>query len=151
MGNWDWNIKTNDVFFSARWEEMLGIAENELIHTFEAWSSRIHLDDRDRIIKVLADHLAHKAPFFQEEYQLKCKDDSYIWILWILDRGQALWDEFGNAIRMSGSATDITKRKQTEAKLLAVTRLKQSILASIDYAIISTNSEGIIQTFNLAA
>ncbi|MHC5825437.1 MAG: PAS domain-containing protein, partial [Nostoc sp.] len=43
------------------------------------------------------------------------------------------------------------RRKQTEAALLAVTRLKQSILASIDYAIISTNSEGIIQTFNLAA
>ncbi|MBN3892374.1 MAG: PAS domain S-box protein [Nostoc sp. JL31] len=147
-GIWDWNIKTSQVFFSARWEEMLGFAENELIHNFEAWSSRIHLDDRDRIMKVLADHLAHKTPFFQEEYQIKCKDSSYIWIL---DRGQALWDEFGNAIRMSGSATDISKRKQTEAALLAVTRLKQAILASIDYAIISTNSEGIIQTFNLAA
>ncbi|MEH1805701.1 PAS domain S-box protein [Nostoc sp.] len=147
-GIWDWNIKTSQVFFSARWEEMLGFAENELIHNFEAWSSRIHLDDHDRIMKVLADHLAHKTPFFQEEYQIKCKDSSYIWIL---DRGQALWDEFGNAIRMSGSATDISKRKQTEAALLAVTRLKQAILASIDYAIISTNSEGIIQTFNLAA
>ncbi|QLE43852.1 PAS domain S-box protein [Nostoc sp. C052] len=147
-GIWDWNIKTSEVFFSARWEEMLGFAENELIHNFEAWSNRIHLDDRDRIMKVLADHLAHKTPFFQEEYQIKCKDSSYIWIL---DRGQALWDEFGNAIRMSGSATDISKRKQTEAALLAVTRLKQAILASIDYAIISTNSEGIIQTFNLAA
>ncbi|MEH1855063.1 MAG: PAS domain-containing protein [Nostoc sp.] len=147
-GIWDWNIKTSEVFFSARWSEMLGFAENELIHNFEAWSNRIHLDDRDRIIKVLADHLAHKTPFFQEEYQIKCKDSSYIWIL---DRGQALWDEFGNAIRMSGSATDISKRKQTEAALLAVTRLKQAILASIDYAIISTNSEGIIQTFNLAA
>ncbi|MHC5740392.1 MAG: PAS domain S-box protein [Nostoc sp.] len=147
-GIWDWNIKTSQVFFSARWEEMLGFAENELIHNFEAWSSRIHLDDHDRIMKVLADHLAHKTPFFQEEYQIKCKDSSYIWIL---DRGQALWDEFGNAIRISGSATDISKRKQTEAALLAVTRLKQAILASIDYAIISTNSEGIIQTFNLAA
>ncbi|MBN3875778.1 MULTISPECIES: PAS domain S-box protein [unclassified Nostoc] len=147
-GIWDWNIKTSQVFFSARWEEMLGFAENELIHNFEAWSSRIHLDDRDRVMKVLADHLAHKTPFFQEEYQIKCKDGSYIWIL---DRGQALWDEFSNAIRMSGSATDITRRKQTEAALLAVTRLKQSILASIDYAIVSTNSEGIIQTFNLAA
>ncbi|MEH1922795.1 PAS domain S-box protein [Nostoc sp.] len=147
-GIWDWNIKTSEVFFSARWEEMLGFAENELIHNFEAWSSRIHLDDRDRIMKALTNHLAHKTPFFQEEYQIKCKDSSYIWIL---DRGQALWDEFGNAIRMSGSATDISKRKQTEAALLTVTRLKQAILASIDYAIISTNSEGIIQTFNLAA
>lgn len=147
-GIWDWNIKTDEVFFSARWEEMLGFTENELIHNFEVWSNRIYPNDRDRIMKTLTDHLAHKTPFFQEEYQIKSKDGSYIWIL---DRGQALWDEFGNAIRMSSSATDITRRKQTEAALLAVTRLKQSILASIDYAIISTNSEGIIQTFNLAA
>ncbi|MEH1869830.1 MAG: PAS domain S-box protein [Nostoc sp.] len=147
-GIWDWNIKTDEVFFSARWEEMLGFAENELNQNLEVWSSRIHPDDCDRIMKAIADHLAHKTPFFQEEYQVKCKDGSYTWVL---DRGQALWDEFGNAIRIAGSATDINRRKQAEAELLAVTRLKEAILASIDYAIISTNSEGIIQTFNIAA
>lgn len=147
-GIWDWNIKTDEVFFSARWSEMLGFAENEFSDNFEAWSRRIHPEDRDRIMKAIADHLAHKTSFCQEEYRIKCKDGSYIWIL---DRGQALWDEFGNAVRMSGSATDITKRKQTEAELLAVTRFQQAILTSVDYAIISTNSEGIIQTFNQAA
>ncbi|MBU7582153.1 MAG: PAS domain S-box protein [Nostoc sp. TH1S01] len=147
-GIWDRNIKTNEVFFSARWEEMLGFSAHELTQNRESWSSRIHPDDAGRVLKAIADHLARKTAFFQEEYRVQCKDGSYIWIL---DRGQALWDEAGNPIRMSGSATDITQRKQTEAELLAVSGLQQAILASIDYAIISTNSEGVIQTFNSAA
>lgn len=147
-GIWDRNLKTGEVFFSARWEEMLGYSSHELAQNRESWLSRIHPDDHQRIITAINDYLTHKTPFFQEEYQIKCKDGSYIWIL---DRGQALWDETGNAIRMSGSATDITRRKQTEAELLSVSRLQQAILASIDYAIISTNSDGIIEIFNLAA
>ncbi|MBD2504380.1 PAS domain S-box protein [Anabaena azotica] len=147
-GIWDLNLKNNQVFCSARWHEMLGFTNDELPPNRESWSSRIHPDDYDRIMQAVADHLAQKTPFFQEEYQMRCKDDSYIWIL---DRGQALWNEAGTPIRLSGSVTDITKRKQTQTELLAVTRLQQAILTSIDYAIISTDSQGIIQTFNLAA
>ncbi|WP_414753493.1 PAS domain S-box protein [Anabaena sp. CCY 9910] len=147
-GIWDRNITTNEVFFSIRWEEMLGCSSQELSQNRESWLSRIHPDDHERIMKAIADHLAHKTPFFQEEYRIQRKDGSYIWIL---DRGQALWDESGNAIRMSGSATDITKRKETENQLLNISRLQHAILSSIDYAIISTDSDGIIQTFNLAA
>ncbi|MBD2441577.1 PAS domain S-box protein [Nostoc sp. FACHB-110] len=147
-GIWDWNMKTNEVFFSTRWEEMLGFNPHELAQNEESWSSRIHPDDSERVFMAIADHLAHKTAFFQEEYRVQCKDGSYIWIL---DRGQALWDDAGNPIRMNGSATDVTQRKQTEAELLAVSGLQQAILASIDYAIITTDSEGIIQTFNAAA
>jgi len=147
-GIWDWNIKTNQMFFSTRWKQMRGFNEDEISSSPEEWSSRIHPDDCDRIMAAIADHFAHKTPFFQEEYRVHCKNGSY---LWILDRGQALWDEAGNVIRMSGSETDITTRKQAEAQLHELMNLQQAILASTDYAITSTNSEGIVQTFNPAA
>jgi signal transduction histidine kinase len=61
------------------------------------------------------DHFARKTTFFSEEYRVQRKDGTY---MWVLDRGQALWDEqTGEPIRMSGSEKDISDRKHTEALL----------------------------------
>ncbi|OUL20428.1 PAS domain S-box protein [Nostoc sp. 106C] len=147
-GIWDWNIKTNEVFFSSRWEEMRGFAEDEINYNIEEWATQIHPDDRDRVLTAVADHLTGKSPLFREEYRVRCKDGSYTWVL---DRGQALWDEAGDAIRMAGSGTDITERKQAEAQLLTLSRMQQAILDATDYSIVSTDSQGIIQTFNAGA
>ncbi|BAT55932.1 two-component hybrid sensor and regulator [Nostoc sp. NIES-3756] len=113
-GIWDWNVKTNQVFFSPRWKQMRGFADDEISYRIEEWISRIHLDDRDRIMTAVSDYFNHKTPLFQEEYRVQHKNGSY---LWILDRGQALWDELGNVVRMSRLETDITKHKQTEEEL----------------------------------
>ncbi|MEK7336188.1 MAG: PAS domain S-box protein, partial [Nitrospirota bacterium] len=51
---------------------------------------------------------------FCEEYRVQRKDGSY---MWILDRGVALWAEDGTPVRMAGSETDITTRKQAEETL----------------------------------
>ncbi|MBK1990824.1 PAS domain S-box protein [Sphaerospermopsis aphanizomenoides BCCUSP55] len=147
-GIWDWDLRTNQVFFSTRWKEMRGFREDEISKELEEWLSRIHPDDYERIIQALNNHFDHKTPFFQEEYRIRRKDGSY---LWILDRGQALWDEAGKAIRMSGSETDITRQKEAEAELLALSRFQQAILDGSDYGIIFINYEGIIQTFNAGA
>ncbi len=110
-GIWDWNVKTNKVFFSSRWKEMLGFEEQEISHHLDEWSKRIHPDDLDCVKQVIFDHFAKKTPFYISEHRVLCKDGSY---KWILDRGQALWDEAGNVIRMCGSHTDISERKQAE-------------------------------------
>ncbi|MBD2200086.1 MULTISPECIES: PAS domain S-box protein [Calothrix] len=147
-GIWDWNLKTGKIFLSARWKEMRGFGEHEIDYNLEEWANQIHPEDRDRVLQALTEHLAGKSPLFCEEYRFKCKDGSYIWIL---DRGQALWDETGKAIRIAGSGTDITERKAAEADLLNISRLQQAILACSDYAIISISLAGIIQIFNPAA
>jgi PAS domain S-box-containing protein len=110
-GIWDWNVKTGEVFFSARWKEMLGFAEDEVAHTLEEWSARVHPDDIDWVMEAIQDHFAQKTPYYITEHRVLCKDGSY---KWILDRGQALWDERGNVIRMTGSHTDITERRRAE-------------------------------------
>ncbi len=113
-GIWDWNLKTNEVFFSTRWKEMLGYKDHEVSNHWDEWTKRIHPDERDWVLQAFQDHFAKKTPFYVCEYRVRCQDGSY---KWILDRGQALWDALGDIVRMVGSYTDITDRKQADEEL----------------------------------
>ncbi|BAY10495.1 signal transduction histidine kinase [Calothrix sp. NIES-2098] len=113
-GIWDWNVKTNEVFFSPRWKEMLGYQEQEISHHFDEMIRRVHPIDLDGVKTAVKEHFAKKTPFYTHEYRILCKDGNY---KWILDRGQALWDDDSNVVRMVGSHTDITERKQAEENL----------------------------------
>jgi PAS domain S-box-containing protein len=113
-GIWDWNLKTNEVFFSTRWKEMLGYKDHEVCDCSDEWTKLIHPDERDSVVQAFEDHFAQKTPFYVCEYRVQCQDGSY---KWILDRGQALWDALGDVVRMVGSYTDITDRKLTEEEL----------------------------------
>ncbi len=113
-GIWDWNVKNNQVFFSTRWKEMLGYAEDEIANHFDEWATRVHSDDIGFVRQAIADHFAKITPFFISEHRVRCKDNTY---KWVLDRGQAVWDEDGNIVRMTSCHTDITERKQAEEQL----------------------------------
>jgi diguanylate cyclase (GGDEF)-like protein/PAS domain S-box-containing protein len=113
-GLWDWNAITNEVFYSARWKQMLGYGDNEIPNVTEEWEHRVHPDDLLRVKTELDAHLQRKTPYYVSEYRMRCRDGNY---RWVLARGQAVWDENGKALRMAGSHTDITDRKKAEEQL----------------------------------
>ncbi len=113
-GIWDWNIRTGEVFFSARWKAMRGYGDHEMPNALDEWRSRIHPEDLDRVLRRIEAYLDRTSPEFCEEYRVQRKDGSY---LWVLDRGVALWDDQGRPMRMAGSETDITARKRAEQAL----------------------------------
>lgn len=134
-GIWDWNLKTDEVFFSSRWKEMLGYQEADIGTTSEEWRQRVHPDDLPQVLQCCQDHITGRTSFYVTEQRLLCKDGSY---KWILTRGQALWDQEGNAIRMTGSHTDIsdakaaaTQRKQAEE---ALQKSQEQLQAILDYS-----------------
>ncbi len=113
-GIWDWDLTTNETFYSPRWKAMLGFTDDELPNHHSTWDQLIHPEDRDWVTAAVQAHLAGETPYYAAEYRMRCKDGSYCWIL---DRGQALWDTDGKASRLVGSHTDITDRKQVEVAL----------------------------------
>ncbi|AUT02586.1 ATPase [Nostoc sp. CENA543] len=142
-GIWDWNLKTNQVFFSPRWKQMLGYADHEISNNLEEWSERVHPDDLDWVMQAIQAHFDRRTPYYITEHRVQCKDGTY---KWILDRGQALWDETGNVVRMVGSHTDITERKQTEAELQKQ-NLRSQLFAEITVKIRETlHIQEILQT-----
>ncbi len=113
-GIWDWNIQTNEIFFSPRWKELLGYEHHEMPNHSDEWTSRIHPDDFDRVMATNQDYLERHFLYYSIEYRLRCKDGTY---KWVMCRGQALWDEEGKPVRIVGSTRDITQRKQAEEAL----------------------------------
>jgi diguanylate cyclase (GGDEF)-like protein/PAS domain S-box-containing protein len=108
---WDWDLKTDRIFRSPRWRDMLGYEEWEIGDTHADFVHLLHPDDIRPTLDAVEAHLAKKSPVLSVEYRLRHKDGSW---RWIMDRGQAIWDERGRAVRMAGSHTDITDRKQAE-------------------------------------
>ncbi|MDD5285209.1 MAG: PAS domain-containing protein [Desulfuromonadaceae bacterium] len=111
-GVWDVNIQTDDANYSKRWKEMLGYAETDILPIRQEWLTRIHPDDQSHVAKAMRDYLDGKSATYVAEYRLRCKDESY---KWILSRGMVVnYSEDGNPLRMIGTDTDITERKLRE-------------------------------------
>ncbi len=114
-GVWDWNLQTNEVFFSPRWKEMLGYSEEEIPNHLSSWEQLIHPGDRDWVYKELRKHLDGKDPYYATEHRVLTKSGDY---RWILDRGKVVeWDAEGNPLRMIGTHSDIHSLKETQLAL----------------------------------
>lgn len=113
-GLWDWDLETNQVYFSPQWKAMIGFADHEFPNEFEAWRSRIHPDDRERADATIQSYLSGRVADFELEHRLRHQDGTY---RWILARGAALRHDDGTPYRFAGSHTDITSRKHAEKQL----------------------------------
>lgn len=131
-GVWDWSLPTGEVYFSPRWKSMLGYEEDEIENSFEAWQIRVHPEDLSRISTNLEAFLKGEQKNFAHEIRLRCKDGSY---KWILARGIIVTrDEHGKPVRVVGSHSDISRRKQAEQELLiAKEQAEQANIAKSDF------------------
>jgi len=113
-GLWDWNLKTDRIYFSARWMEMLGEKEERVGDRPEAWYERVHPDDLAALQAAIHDYQEGKRSEFENEHRLRHRDGSY---RWMLCRGVVVRDRHGKPYRMAGSQIDITARKTVEEQL----------------------------------
>ncbi|KHK03364.1 PAS domain S-box protein [Desulfovibrio sp. TomC] len=123
-GIWDWDLRTNIVYYSPRYMEILGHTPDEIQQLLDEWTKRIHPDDAETVIRANKRCADGEVDNFSVEYRMRHKDGSY---RWILGRGASLKDEHGIVIRMAGTHTDITRRKRDEEAL----RESQDQLAKI--------------------
>ncbi len=114
-GLWDWNLRSNTIYFSPRWKAMLGYEEYEIKPSPEEWFKRVYPSDLEPLKNKIEAHLQAISAHFEYEYRLLHQDNSY---RWMLCRGVAIRDESGQAYRMAGSQTDISARKMAEEQLL---------------------------------
>ncbi|MCX6081425.1 MAG: EAL domain-containing protein [Chloroflexi bacterium] len=113
-GIWDWNLRTNEIYYTARWRSMLGLAEENCASSPAEWLERVHPEDIERLNLAIATHLQSVSPTLECEYRILHQDGGY---RWMLGRGLALFDAQSKPYRMAGSQSDITTRKNIEEQL----------------------------------
>jgi diguanylate cyclase (GGDEF)-like protein/PAS domain S-box-containing protein len=107
-GLWDWDLRTDEIYFSPRWKGMLGLAEGEVTNRSAEWLGRVHPEDLARLRADLDAHLQGLTLHFENEHRLIHRDGSF---RWMLTRGLAVRGRDGKAYRIAGSQTDTTGRK----------------------------------------
>lgn len=153
QGIWSLDMRKGGTTYSETWVKMLGYADGELDGDPDRWLTMIHPDDREVVAEADRAHLAGETPFFEAEFRMRHKDGHWVWIL---DRGKAIErDGEGRLIRAIGSLTDITERKETEARLMVSAALladeKERLrvtLHSIGDAVICTDAANRITFMN---
>jgi diguanylate cyclase (GGDEF)-like protein/PAS domain S-box-containing protein len=113
-GLWDWNLVQGEVYLSERWQEMVGVVDRTLSLSPEEWFSRVHLSDLPQLKVDIAAQAAGTRSHFHSEHRLRHTEGFFIWVLC---RGIVVRDGEGRALRIAGSMTDITARKDLEERL----------------------------------
>jgi len=116
-GVWEWDLKTDKVFYSKRWKEIMGIEDHEIDGTVLEWEKRVHKDDLGKCYSDLKAHLEGKTEIYENTHRALHVDGTYHWIL---DRGVKICDAYGKPCRMIGTYKDITKEKEMREKIAKI-------------------------------
>ena len=137
-GIWDWDLQTDAVFYSTRFKELLGYGDEEFGVWLSAMADVLHPDDFEATWEAMERHLKGRVPY-HIEHRLRTKSGEY---RWYLERGQAVWNKDGVAIRMAGSISDVTATRQAVEALRASEDQLQAILDNTPAVIYVKDLEG---------
>ncbi|HET7097220.1 MAG TPA: EAL domain-containing protein [Casimicrobiaceae bacterium] len=146
-GFWDWSLGRPELYFSPRFEQLLGYEDGTMRETAASFLWRIHSHDRRSTMERLRAHL-RRGEAFDLEFRIRVQGGAF---RWFRSRGRAMLGTEGKPARMAGSLTDITDRKQAEAQIFEEKERAQVTLASIADAVITIDTSGRIEFINPVA
>jgi PAS domain S-box-containing protein len=113
-GIWDWNIITNQIYYSPTWMRIIGYEHNPLPHLFSTWADNVHPDELEMALSDINNHLEGETDVYQNNHRIKHSNGNYIWIA---AKGKCIRDQEGKAYRLVGIITDIIDKKIAEEQL----------------------------------
>lgn len=114
-GLWDWDLRTDSIYYSPRWCEMLGYERGHIGDSPDEWFERVHVDDAPTLRQDLDVHLSGQQPLFRSEFRMQQRDGSW---RWMLARGMAVRHDGAPPHRMAGSLSDVHDRRTVEQQIL---------------------------------
>jgi PAS domain S-box-containing protein len=144
-GVYDWNLLSNEIYYSPGWKSMLGYRDEELPNDFSVWEKLTSPEDVKKSWAMLDELINKKRDRFELEFKMKHKDGHWVNVL---SRAEAVFDASGKAVRVVGTHVDISERILAEEKVLKEKTKTQQYLDIADVMLISIDSSGIVQLIN---
>lgn len=113
-GLWDWNLITNEVYFSPRYKQMLGYEDNELKNSFHTFEKLLHPEDKEKSLNMVTAFLKSDNIYYEQNFRLCTKSGRYIPIM---SRAKKFLDKNNDPIRLTGTHVDMTEITKAQEKL----------------------------------
>ncbi|MFC6998885.1 chemotaxis protein CheB [Rufibacter roseus] len=111
---WDWNLITNELWWSESLESILGHKAELMGKGINAWFSKIHLEDRDRVVKGINEAINSGQDQWADEFKIARADGTYAFIY---NRSYIIHNEYQMPHRVLGSFIDLSDLKEAQIKL----------------------------------
>ncbi|HEY9826863.1 MAG TPA: PAS domain S-box protein, partial [Stenomitos sp.] len=139
QGLYDLNLKTGEAIVNSEYATMLGYDPTTFQETHENWVARMHPEDREQVAPVYHNYIAGVIPNYKVEFRQRTNTGEW---KWILSLGKIVeWDEHNQPLRMLGTHTDISDRKQAELRLKEANRKITNIWESMIDAYITMDRD----------
>lgn len=120
-GIWDWDMVTNNVFYSSLSLKILELDSADIFDDPERWDKIVHPDDLPKYYSDIQEHFDNKIPYYENYHRVMTSSGNY---KWILDRGKVIKrDENGKPLRVIGTHTDVSLQKEKELDLIKTMKL----------------------------
>ena len=126
-GLWDWNLETNNIYFSKRWKAMLGYQVDELEDSIETWEKLVDPEQKKAVLREINRYLAGESGRLRMEYRLRHKDGHWVEVL---SRGRLTENTEGQR-RLIGTHIDITSRKVAELELRRSEKNQRTLIEAL--------------------
>ena len=111
-GLWDWDLQTDEVYYSSLWKSMLGYNDDELDNNLKVWASIIHPDEKAFVLQKFKKYISGKINSFTIEMRMCHKEGHYLFVTALIEK--IICKETQQATRLFGIYVDVSRRKRSE-------------------------------------
>jgi diguanylate cyclase (GGDEF)-like protein/PAS domain S-box-containing protein len=138
---WDWDFIQNKLYISERWRDIVGFTNINVDDKIQEWKARVHPEDIHTLIRKIVENKQGLSDYLDDTHRVKHHDGHWIWIHM---RDKCQFNKHGDAIRMTGTQSDVTQ----ETNLRLKNRQLAQIIEQTNDSIISTDLDGYIASWN---
>lgn len=138
LGSWEWNLETNEVWWSDETYRIFGVSPENYKPSFEENGKFIHPDDFNQY-KLLFERSIKTGQQLNYDLKLITGDGRTIYSNAI---GNVEYNDAGKPVKFIGSIQDISDRKLAEKEKSELYEFQQSLLKTIPYGMDIVDESG---------